>query len=217
MPDPAAVCAALGLGTPLAPPAPLPGGSSAGAWRLVTDRGAWAVKTVAPPPDWERHAMAVSGELEAAAFAAGVPMAEPVRPPGDALGLWAALPGGGRARACAWVDGGPPGAGAPLPAWAGRVLAAIEALDLPGDPAALAAGLGAYRDAGGAGGPAAPEAFAGLLRGTLGSLAYSVWLAAGHRTATPARRALAAADVRAARPRLAAMLSSVDDWARLLR
>jgi hypothetical protein len=74
------ICAALGLGVPGGPPEPVTGGSSAAAWRVNTARGRWLVKTMPPPAAWQLHEMRVSGQLERAAYEAGVPMPEPAEP-----------------------------------------------------------------------------------------------------------------------------------------
>jgi hypothetical protein len=343
------ICAALGLGVPGGPPEPVTGGSSAAAWRVNTARGRWLVKTMPPPAAWQLHEMRVSGQLERAAYEAGVPMPEPAEPAGapaagagpaggaeltggaGPAGYWAPLSGGGGyARASAWVDGRPPDGRVPrsLATWLGRTLAAIEGLGLPGDPAAEAAypvypvpdwqewldqavaagtlgpaqaagaltavsdgtalvtealaaapdfrlahrdvsrsnimitaagpvlvdfdyagpevpwwefvqhcfdlaspalgerpprpglihvALASYLAAGGTGGPGRPEAFAGLVRGMLGNLAYQLWLAAGHRPATANRRAAAARSVRQLAARLPVILGSLDSWSRLIR
>jgi hypothetical protein len=83
--------------------------------------------------------------------------------------------------------------------------------------APLGATVGAYLEAGGPPGPADPTAFAGALRSMLVWAAYSLWLALGHRDATPQRRARAAGHVAAAAEALPAFLASLDGWARLLR
>ncbi|WP_285486834.1 aminoglycoside phosphotransferase family protein [Amycolatopsis taiwanensis] len=119
---------------------PLRGGSSAGRWKLDTDRGRWLVKTLRPPADWQLCAMRVSGTLERAAATAGVSMAVPVEPRGDAVGYWARLDEDVFARVCTWVDvAGPTVVDPELATWAGATLAAINRLELPGDPAAEAA------------------------------------------------------------------------------
>lgn len=129
---------AFDVGTPAAPPVRLAGGSSAERWLLTTDRGRWVVKTTADPPAWQRHEMRVSAELERAAYRAGVPMPAPVEPQGESIGYWAPVDGRW-VRVSRWIDGVPPADDAALAPWLGRTLAAIERLDLPGDPTAEAA------------------------------------------------------------------------------
>lgn len=138
--DAAAVAAAFRLGRARSPLEPLRGGSSAGTWRLETDRGRWLVKTLSSPPDWQRGAMRVSATLERAATAAKVAMPAPVEPHGDTVGYWARLDADEFARVSAWVDvTGPTVVTPELAAWAGATLATIGHLDLPGDPTAEAA------------------------------------------------------------------------------
>jgi len=64
--------------------------------------------------------------------------------------------------------------------------------------------------------PVRPEAFAGLLRGVLNSLAYSVWLAVGHRPVDPGRRARAVEDAREAAAGLPVIVASLGAWSALL-
>jgi len=92
-----------------------------------------------------------------------------------------------------------------------------DAPTAPPSPAAVRATVEAYLAAGGPPGPADQTAFAGALRSMLAWAAYSLWLALGHRVATPERRARAAADVAAAAAALPAFLGSLDGWSRLLR
>ena len=89
--------------------------------------------------------------------------------------------------------------------------------DRPPEPGLIQVALAAYAEAGGMGGPARPQAFAGLVRSVLGTLAYELWLAAGHRTATADRRADAARSVRRLAARLPVILGSLDSWSRLIR
>jgi hypothetical protein len=65
--------------------------------------------------------------------------------------------------------------------------------------------------------PGRVQAFAGLVRATLGTLAYELWLAAGHRTATADRQASAVQSVRRLAARLPVILDSLDSWSRLIR
>jgi hypothetical protein len=83
-------------------------------------------------------------------------------------------------------------------------------------PAAVHGIVTAYLATGGAPGPADASAFAGMLHSTLNWAAYNLWLALGHRHATPARRVRAALHLAAASEALPHMLGSIDDWARLL-
>ena len=96
------------------------------------------VKVTAPPPAWQRHEMRVSADLERAAYRAGVAMPAPVEPVGGSIGYWAPVDDRW-VRVSRWVDGVPPDDDAALAPWLGRTLAAIERLDLPGDPTAEAA------------------------------------------------------------------------------
>ena len=87
----------------------------------------------------------------------------------------------------------------------------------PPEPGLIHVALAAYAEAGGAGGPARVQAFAGLVRAMLGTLAYELWLAAGHRTVTADRRAAAVQGVRRLATRLPVILGSLDSWSRLIR
>ena len=87
----------------------------------------------------------------------------------------------------------------------------------PPRPELIHVALASYAETGGAGGPARPEAFAGLVRAMLSTLAYELWLAAGHRYATPERRATAAQRVRQLAARLPDVLGSLDSWSNLIR
>jgi hypothetical protein len=114
----------FGLGRPVGPPEPVPGGLSNELWRLVTDQGTYAVKrmvTNAHRPEFVANVEA-SYAVERRARAAGVPMPEPV--PDPATGRALALIGGSPVRVHRWVEGtaaaGSPAAGAAL-------LAAIHA------------------------------------------------------------------------------------------
>lgn len=83
--------------------------------------------------------MHVAGRLERAAVAAGVATPAPVEPGRDSVGYWAPF-GTGYARVSAWVDVlGPTVVDDVVAAWAGRTLAMIRRLELPGDPSAEAA------------------------------------------------------------------------------
>jgi hypothetical protein len=78
------------------------------------------------------------------------------------------------------------------------------------------AAVAAHQDAGGTPGPASPDAFAGLVHAVLNATAYHLWLALGHRAAAPERRSQAAALVRDQATALPAIVSSVEEWCRLL-
>jgi hypothetical protein len=108
-------------------------------------------------------------------------------------------------------------AGVPMPTPAQPTGTGSGTGERPPEPELIHVALVAYAEAGGAGGPARVQAFAGLVRATLGTLAYELWLAAGHRTATANRRAAAAQSVRQHAARLPVILSSLDSWSRLIR
>ena len=95
-------------------------------------------------------------------------------------------------------------------------LAGLRAGNAAPAPHLVRTALAAYVAAGVAPGPAGPEAFAGLLRGVLNSLAYSVWLAVGHRPVDPSRRARAVEDARGAAAGLPVIVASLRAWSALL-
>ncbi|WP_219470516.1 aminoglycoside phosphotransferase family protein [Nonomuraea rhizosphaerae] len=126
--DAALVARLFGLGEPRSEPVPLTGYGTAGAWRLDTDRGRWAVKAVTPVEPWEPVAMRDAGELERGALAAGLLVPRPVEPRGDSFGYWAAVPGrAGYVRVSEWVTGDQPRipVDKPLAAWLGETVAAL--------------------------------------------------------------------------------------------
>ncbi|RPE27754.1 aminoglycoside phosphotransferase family protein [Kitasatospora cineracea] len=85
------------------------------------------------------------------------------------------------------------------------------------DPGTVRPLLTAYLDAGGPPGPADPTAFAGLLRSQLAFTAWCLWLALGHRAATPEQRAFGLRQVTATARDLPRVLRSLADWTALLR
>lgn len=108
------------LGVPLSPPQRVRGGGANRLYRLDTERGSFAVKELNLRDRREAYRMAEVLRLERAAFAAGVPMPEPV----DAVGGVVVH---------RWVNGAPvPEAPAPPPfAHAvGGALATLHALDV---------------------------------------------------------------------------------------
>ena len=117
----------FGLGRPAAPPVRVAGGLSNDLWRLVTDRGTYAVKRMvvnAERPDFVANVEAAF-RVEWRAWAAGVAMAEPVpRTDGRAL----AHVDGSLFRVHRWVDGRT-GAGS-----AGRAAGLLAAIHAAGEP-----------------------------------------------------------------------------------
>ncbi|MEU5384235.1 aminoglycoside phosphotransferase family protein [Kitasatospora cineracea] len=85
------------------------------------------------------------------------------------------------------------------------------------DPRTVRPLLTAYLDAGGPPGPADPTAFAGLLRSQLAFTAWCLWLALGHRAATPEQRAFGLRLVTATARDLPRVLRSLAGWTALLR
>ncbi|MFC8721709.1 phosphotransferase [Kitasatospora sp. NPDC057198] len=85
------------------------------------------------------------------------------------------------------------------------------------DPATVRPLLAAYLDAGGPGGPAEVQSFAGLLRSQLTSTAWFLWLALGHREADAAQRAFGLRVVSAAARELPGVLRRLPHWTALLR
>lgn len=136
-PDAQTVCRTFGLGDAVGGIRPLPGLSSAEVWALDTVDGAWVVKAMRPVDSGQLRSMRRAGQLEAAAYAAGVTVARPVPPrAADAVGLWTPLTGDERyVRVSERLSGAPPSAPADerLAAWLGRTVAAIARLGLPGD------------------------------------------------------------------------------------
>jgi hypothetical protein len=87
----------------------------------------------------------------------------------------------------------------------------------PADRDTVRAALAAYTSAGGSHGPANPSAFAGVLRSQLGFLAYSLWIATGHRAATSQRRQESIRDARRLATNLAGLITEIGTWSDLLR
>lgn len=112
-------------------------------------------------------------------------------------------------------------AGPEVPWWEfvhhGFGLASPALGEQPPRPELIHVALASYAEAGGMPGPARPEAFAGLVRAMLSTLAYELWLAAGHRAATPDRRGAATRSVRQLAVRLPGVLSSLGSWSDLIR
>ncbi|WP_194201801.1 phosphotransferase [Glycomyces albidus] len=134
--EPAAAAAALGLGDLRGPVGILKRDELSPVWRLETDSGAWVVKAIAPHGDYWFDDVAQTGRLEAAAWRAGVDMAEPFFPAGDASGMWAPVGDGVHARAARFLEGAPAPAPVPphLAEWAGATFAALERLAIAPDP-----------------------------------------------------------------------------------
>ncbi|MFJ4677818.1 phosphotransferase [Kitasatospora sp. NPDC088783] len=84
------------------------------------------------------------------------------------------------------------------------------------DPRLVRPLLAAYLHADGPPGPADPSAFAGLLRSQLAFTAWSLWLALGHRAATPEQRAHGLRIVTATARDLPGIIRSLDGWTTLL-
>jgi hypothetical protein len=118
------VASRFALGRPTGLPERVPGGLSNEMWRLVTDRGAYAVKrmiTNAGHPDFTANVEA-SYTIERRAWAAGVAMPAPV--PDPATGNALAVVRGSPVRVHRWVDGT---TGDASPADAAVLLAAVHA------------------------------------------------------------------------------------------
>jgi Ser/Thr protein kinase RdoA (MazF antagonist) len=119
------VAATFGLGLPVWEPVTVAGGLSNQLWRLDTDRGAFAVKRMVA--NAERQALVENVEaafaIERRAWAAGVPVPEPVVDPSSGRAL--ARIDGALFRVHRWVDGSP-GSGSPVEA--AGLLARIHAV-----------------------------------------------------------------------------------------
>jgi len=118
------VAAGFGLGRVLREPVRVPGGLSNDLWRLDTDNGAFAVKRMVVNADLPTLVENVEAafQVERRAWAAGVPMPEPVVEPSSGHAL--ARLDGGLFRVHRWVDG-EPGGGSPVEA--ATLLAGIHA------------------------------------------------------------------------------------------
>jgi hypothetical protein len=109
------VAARFGLGQPLHTPLPISGGLSNRMWRLDTDHGAFAVKQMivnADRPTFLEN-VETAFTIERRAWAAGVPMPEPVVDPTN--GRAVARIADALVRVHRWVDG-TTGAGSPIEA-----------------------------------------------------------------------------------------------------
>jgi Phosphotransferase enzyme family len=124
--DLASVAARFALGRPVRPPVPVTGGLSNQLWRLDTDRGTYAIKRMVVNADRPGFVPNVEAayQVERHAWAAGVPMPEPVPAGGRAL----APIEGSLFRVHRWV-GARPGAGSATEAAA--LLAAVHAAGRP--------------------------------------------------------------------------------------
>jgi hypothetical protein len=133
----AAIAAALGLGDLRGPVEILKHDEPYPVWKLDTDAGAWVVKASVPWGDYWHGMAAQSGALEAAAWRAGVDMAEPLLPEGADPGLWLRVSDDTYASASRFLDGANPPAPVPpgIAAWAGGTVAALARLEVPADPA----------------------------------------------------------------------------------
>ncbi|MCD0444140.1 aminoglycoside phosphotransferase family protein [Glycomyces sp. A-F 0318] len=126
----------LGLGRSLRPPVVLQENEQLPVWKVETDSGAWVVKLQRPWGDFWLGMAAQTGALEAAAWEAGVAMPEPHSTYLGEAGLWRPVGEDVYARAMRFVEGGHPAppVAEPLAAWAGGVVAVLEALAIPADP-----------------------------------------------------------------------------------
>jgi Ser/Thr protein kinase RdoA (MazF antagonist) len=135
--EPAEVAGQLGLGALRRPVTALKDvEGSARVWKADTDSGAWVVKV---GDDWGDYARSIeqAGELEVAAWKAGVGMPEPFIPEAATVGLWQPIGEHQYARALRFLDGEHPAS--PLDPtvahWTGATIAALEKLAIPADPA----------------------------------------------------------------------------------
>lgn len=122
------VAAGFDLGRPLRTPSPISGGLSNRLWRLDTDRGAFAVKHMVANADRPAFVDNVEAAfaIERRAWAAGVPLPEPIADPTDGHAL--ARIDDALVRVHRWVDG-TPGAGSPVEA--AELLARIHTAGRP--------------------------------------------------------------------------------------
>jgi hypothetical protein len=135
--EPAQAAAALGLGQVTGPVEILKADEPHPVWKLTTESGAWVVKFEVPWGDAWRGQAAQAGRFEAAAWKAGVDMAEPLIPADDAAGLWTKVGDDLYARAARFLEGAHSPAPVPpdVARWAGATFAALERLAIPADPA----------------------------------------------------------------------------------
>ncbi|SDE32927.1 Phosphotransferase enzyme family protein [Glycomyces harbinensis] len=104
-------------------------------WKLTTDSGTWVVKVDKPWGDYVHGLADQSGQLEAAAWRAGVSMAEPHLVDPDSDLVWRPIGDDLLARATRFVEGAHPAlpADPSLARWAGGTIAALERLAIPAD------------------------------------------------------------------------------------
>jgi hypothetical protein len=101
-PDAARVAAVFGLGRPTGPMTPVARGAMGMVWRLTTDSGAWAAKSLF---DWARDdRIEIEAKVTAAAIAAGVQTPSLVC---SVEGRFIERIAGGRWRVFSWMDLGP--------------------------------------------------------------------------------------------------------------
>ncbi|WP_433291015.1 phosphotransferase [Actinoplanes sp. CA-030573] len=136
----------FGLGAPVAEPVPVAGGLSNELWRVATATGVYAVKRMivnAGRPDF-RDNVEASYAIERRAWAAGVPMPEPVPDPETGTAL--AEVDGSLYRVHRWVEG-TPAAGS-----GDEAAALLRAIHAAGHPRVEPAPVRAWAGGNGAGG-----------------------------------------------------------------
>ncbi|HCT81851.1 MAG TPA: hypothetical protein DGG94_22775 [Micromonosporaceae bacterium] len=102
-----------------------------GVWKISDQDGQRVMKVLRSQGEWQLNRMRQSGQLERAAFEAGIPMAIPVIPVLDGVGLWTPLGDERYVRLTEFVDGPHPDIDLKLARWVGSTLAQIEQLRLP--------------------------------------------------------------------------------------
>lgn len=135
--DPSAVAERLGLGTSRRPATVLKADEGNWAWTVSTDSGVWVVKVRDNWADDHSGVIERAGQLEIAAWRAGIAVPEPFLSDAAAVGVWQPIDEHHHASAQRFLVGEHPES--PLtPAiasWTGATIAALERLAIPAGPA----------------------------------------------------------------------------------
>ncbi|WP_341997065.1 aminoglycoside phosphotransferase family protein [Microbacterium sp. LWH7-1.2] len=136
--DPSTVAERLGLGASRGRETVLKADEGNWAWRVATDSGVWVVKVRDNWGDDHSGVIERAGQLEIAAWRAGIAVPEPFLSDAATVGVWQPVDEHHHASAQRFLPGEHPET--PLPpsiaSWTGATIAALERLAIPTGPAA---------------------------------------------------------------------------------